>query len=772
MNILILCLIYCGSALILLSIIQYYRFFMHIRQARRLAGSNGLLTAPFALLVLFFFGYLGVGLFGRPDILMAAILFGGSLFVQLVLRMIISVIKRLIGNEDRANLLYEEMKNSLDQVTKDSLSVFHVNLTRDIIEDRGGTDLYDEDLTAQTYTQMLSGRFKYLMIKPDFSAGPGLFTREGLLAHFAGGHAEASEVLFSRRKSGHIGFIIMSASMTQQPGTGDIIALITERSYNSEIVNDTILNKALAQQYDMISYIVQGQYGVVVGSRDTARRGSIFPSQPVGAYEDYISRQILPVLHGTAEEKTAAARALSLETVEEALKTDEPYEVQLSVDVDGELFFKHFCFFLVDPAARFYILLKSDTTQVQREQIRKNIQLEEALENAEEASAAKTIFLSNMSHDIRTPMNAIIGFTDLARSSQDTDEIRDYLGKIRSSCNHLLSLINDVLEMSRIESGKMELRETEEDLCQIMYEAREMFSLQMADKHLDYTVSAKPLKNRYAYLDRSRFNRILFNLISNALKFTPEGGSVFVSLSQETAEGAYTLRVKDTGIGMTAAFAEKVFDAFERERSSTVSGIQGTGLGMAITKRIVDNMGGSIEVITAPDEGTEFIVRLPLKTSDRTADPDTCPCQLGQEPAAEATADFEGKRILVVDDILINREVAKLMLVQMGFTVDMAENGRQAADMIAEHDANTWQAVLMDIQMPVMNGYEATKAIRSLPDPAKAQLPVIAMSANAFAEDVQACLDAGMDGHVAKPVDTQVLKRTLEEILAKDPLSV
>ncbi len=312
----------------------------------------------------------------------------------------------------------------------------------------------------------------------------------------------------------------------------------------------------------MISYIVEGGYGVVVGSPDAIRKGNIFPGQPVGAYDDYIKEQILPVLHGSPEEKADIMNALSLETVEQALLQSEPDEVHLSVDVDGDLYYKRFCFFLVDPAARFYILLKSDTTNVQREQIEKNLQLEDALEKAEEANAAKTVFLSNMSHDIRTPMNAIIGFTDLAQASSDETEIKNYLVKIRTSCNHLLSLINDVLEMSRIESGKLELHTAEEDLCQIMCDARDMFSLQMADKHLTYNISAKPLYNRFAYCDRSRLSRILFNLISNALKFTPEGGTVEVRLSQDSPGSEYILRVRDTGIGMTQAFAEKVFDAF------------------------------------------------------------------------------------------------------------------------------------------------------------------------------------------------------------------
>ena len=398
---------------------------------------------------------------------------------------------------------------------------------------------------------------------------------------------------------------------------------------------------------------------------------------------------------------------------------------------------------------------------------------------AEESNRAKTIFLFNMSHDIRTPMNAIIGYTNLAkRENSSPEEMRSYLNKIEASSQHLLALINDVLEMSRIESGKMELELSKVDLRKTMWEVRDMFANQMEGKRIDFTVDIAQVRDAYVYCDKPHLNRVLLNLLSNAYKFTPEEGTVNVSLwqiddvetgggsaSEESSFGRYELRVRDSGIGMTPEFAAKVFEAFERERTSTVSGIQGTGLGMSITKSIVDLMGGTIEVITAPNEGTEFVVRLNFRKAERSESEDTQESAEAEQTAAEP--DFSKMHLLLVDDNEINREIAQMLLEDAGFSLDTAVNGRDAAEKVAVSQPGTYDAVLMDIQMPVMNGYEAARAIRSLANPALARVPIIAMTANAFAEDIKAAEDAGMDGHIAKPIDVEKMFGTLTEVLRK-----
>ncbi len=392
----------------------------------------------------------------------------------------------------------------------------------------------------------------------------------------------------------------------------------------------------------------------------------------------------------------------------------------------------------------------------------KNAEVQKA--QAERSSKAKSNFLSNMSHDIRTPMNAIIGYTTLIKKEKDLSPlVKNYLTKIEASNKHLLALINDVLDMSRIESGKMELDIAKSNIVKALDEVRDLFSTQMEGKKINYTVDTSNVQNKIVMCDTPRLNRVLLNLISNAYKFTPEGGSVTVTLSQlgikNESVGMYELRVKDSGMGMSPEFAATVFEAYTRER--TVSNIQGTGLGMAITKSIVDLMGGNISVKTELGKGTEFIVNIDLPIID-------------EEPPEEKNVfdenfsgdiDFTKIKLLLVEDNEINREIASLIFEEFGFQLDTAVNGKDAVEKVANSTPGDFDAVLMDIQMPVMNGYEATAAIRQLENPKLANIPIIAMTANAFSEDIQRAKAAGMNSHIAKPLDIPQMIETLTEVL-------
>ncbi len=383
---------------------------------------------------------------------------------------------------------------------------------------------------------------------------------------------------------------------------------------------------------------------------------------------------------------------------------------------------------------------------------------------AEESSKAKSRFLFNISHDIRTPMNTIIGYTHLLLDEKDLPEqVRDSIEKIDLSGKHLLTLINDVLEMSLIESGKLELHNEGDNLTETMQTSYEMFRQQMEGKKISYTLTLEGIEEPYFIFDKNRFARVVLNLVSNAYKFTPQGGRVTVVLrvTEKTETGCqFELRVKDSGIGMSKEFAATVFEAFERERTSTVSRIQGTGLGMAITKSIVIAMGGTIKVETAPNEGTEFIIRFSLDRCTK----EQCPALSGENKTV--SMDYASKRLLLVDDIDINRQIACMLLKKIGFQVETAENGKHAVDVLSEAEPGYFDAVLMDIQMPVMNGYEATKCIRALPDSKKANTPIVAVTANAFGEDVRRAHDAGMNAHIAKPIDYEKMKSVLTDLLA------
>ena len=416
----------------------------------------------------------------------------------------------------------------------------------------------------------------------------------------------------------------------------------------------------------------------------------------------------------------------------------------------------------------FAILL---TFSLYRTQQEREKSLELAKTRAEANNRAKTGFLSNISHDIRTPLNAIIGYTELAEDdSADADALRGYIAKIRASGHNLLELITDVLEMSRIESGKIELDPVPMDIAETLVHFRDIFAPQMEAKGVTFTVDVSGVRDRCVLCDKIRFDRILLNLVGNALKFTPPGGTVTVACRERpgAADGtaAYELRVKDSGIGMDPAFAKHVFEPFERERTSTVSGIQGTGLGMAITKRIVDLMHGTITVASQKGKGTEFTVRLDLPAVPEEEVAAAAPSASASHAHA---ADFTGKRLLLAEDNEANRDIAVRILADAGFEVDCATNGREALDKVTAGGPHHYDLVLMDVNMPVMDGLAAVRAIRALARPGVSDVPIMALSANAFDTDVRAAFEAGVDGHSTKPYRRQTLLDRIAGMLAGAP---
>ncbi len=546
--------------------------------------------------------------------------------------------------------------------------------------------------------------------------------------------------------------------------------------------------------------------------------------------------------------------------------------------------------------------LKEKIDQATRELQDKTEELTRALQAADAANQAKTTFLNNMSHDIRTPMNAIIGYTALTTTHLDNRErAQDYLAKIAQASNHLLSLINDVLDMSRIESGKVTINERPENLAEILQSLRNIIQSDIHAKNMELFIDTVDVTDEEVYCDKLRLNQILLNLTSNAIKYTPAGGTVALRVTQKPSRskgrGLYEFQVSDNGIGMSPEFARTVFDPFTREQTSTVSGIQGTGLGMAITKNIVDMMGGSISVKSEQGKGSTFTVVLELRFSAAhqemgpiaelkgfrglVVDDDMVCCQSvskmlrqigmraewapsGREAIARTTEaveladpfevyivdwsmpelsgietvrqirrivgqdspiilmsaydwsdieqearqagvtgfiskplfasdlhhtlerslgraaddvpvkesalpqeeNFAGKRILLAEDNELNREIAAEILQEAGFLIECAENGQQACDMVRSSEPGYYNLVLMDIQMPIMDGYAATHAIRALENPALASLPIIAMTANAFEEDRERALEAGMNGHLAKPIDLAKMMELLRDLFS------
>ncbi len=390
--------------------------------------------------------------------------------------------------------------------------------------------------------------------------------------------------------------------------------------------------------------------------------------------------------------------------------------------------------------------------------------LMDSLKHAEEGNRAKTSFLFNMSHDIRTPMNAILGFAEIAQHSiDDAERVTECIEKIQVSGKHLLHLINNVLDMANIENEKVTLKEDCCNLEERIEKIRDILQTEIEKKHLMFWIDTSGVKDKWVYCDCIRVNQILFNLLHNAVKFSKPRGDILITLSQNACKikeyANYEIHIKDTGIGMSQEFLSHIFEPFERENTSTVSQTQGIGLGMPITKNLIDLMGGTIEVFSEPDKGTEFVLQFTFKLQKQA--------QSEQQPSIEtvSTKDFSGKRLLLVDDNELNMEIARELLCEVGFTVETAWDGKAAVEMVRNSTAGYYDAILMDIQMPVMNGYQASREIRSLEIKELAEIPIIALTANTFDEDKKEALANGMNAHIAKPIDVRVLYEVLENIL-------
>ena len=382
--------------------------------------------------------------------------------------------------------------------------------------------------------------------------------------------------------------------------------------------------------------------------------------------------------------------------------------------------------------------------------------LVDALNTAEHANRAKTAFLNNMSHDIRTPMNAIIGFTALAAAHvNQPDQVQEYLNKISTSGQHLLSLINDVLDMSRIESGRVKIEEKEVHLPDVMHDLRTIVNASIVSKNIEFFIDAVDVKNEDILCDKLRLNQILLNLLSNATKFTQNGGTIIVRIIQKPyykkGYALYEFHVRDNGIGMSREFQEHLFESFTREETSTVSGIQGTGLGMAITKNIVDMMGGTISVESEEGKGTEYTVSIPFQV-------------LASSARYEIIPQLQGVRVLVADDDSNTAISVSHMVQEIGMVAEWTLSGKEAVlrTKVAVEQNREFGAYIIDWMMPDLNGIETVRRIRQIIGDSR---PIIAMTANAFEEDKQKAFAAGMNAHIAKPIEVDSLLSTIAKVL-------
>lgn len=692
---------------------------------------------------------------------------------------------------------------------------------------------------------------------------------------------------------------------------GIVLLLYLKGRWRQKLLNATEqANKDMSKQLAIVEALSRDYTNVfaVNAEKGTAKIVKLEGYVTVGLKKDSMEDQpYAPILKQYIrdrvhpEDRQYLTENLSLDKVREQLDVNSEYTGTYRIQADGESHYFQYTYVNVwenFPEPNSFILagFRNIDEMIRKEQKQKEV-MAEMLAQAQYANNAKTTFLNNMSHDICTPMNAIIGFTSLAAAHIDNKtQVQDYLSKILTSSNHLLSLINDVLDMSRIESGKVKIEEKEVSLPDIMHDLKTIVQADVKAKQLEFYIDTLDVTNEMIICDKLRLNQVLLNIMSNAMKYTKPGGMVSVRVIQKAEEdkdyASYEFRIKDTGIGMSPEFLKHIFEPFERERTATVSGIQGTGLGLTITKNIVDMMDGTIMVESEEGKGSEFIVKFRFRVADSpvksqrleqladlralVVDDDVNTCfsvskmlsaigmhpdwatfgkealirtefaldqnepysayiidwlmpdmngielvrrirkvigdmtpiiiltaydwtdieeeakeagvtafcskpiffselrevlaapYINQESAEEADTyeqRFDGRKILLVEDNELNQEIAQAILENLGFIIDTADDGTVAVEMMKKMLAGTYDLILMDVQMPIMNGYQATRAIRALDDNAKAEIPIVAMTANAFEEDRQEAIEAGMNGYVAKPINIEKLMETLKNIL-------
>ena len=542
-------------------------------------------------------------------------------------------------------------------------------------------------------------------------------------------------------------------ALLAEPDTGDVLAFYYTTDINEQKIRQEVMRQLLSSGYDHASFLDLETHRLY--RLDVQKEAVLLPPLH-GDYEE-INAKYIPS-HVYEEDQEQCRRNFSLEHIRRQLEQYSTYIVHYRMKPKGEAACRRMemRIFYLNNERRYIVFGRSDVTKQYEETRCGRERLEAAMRQAESASQSKTNFLARMSHDIRTPLNGIIGMTQLALDEEMTPDARDYIKKIDESSHFLLALVNDILDMSKVESGKMELH-PEPYTYPELYQYIKAVIQPLANTRGVQLCIENPFTACALFIDKVRMNQILFNLLSNAIKFTPAGGRVdllFCNHQENKGKFSYDIVVRDNGIGMSEEFQKKLFRPFEQEYTERNAHRSGSGLGLSIVKSLVDLMGGQIQVKSTPGKGSEFRLHLCFAV---VAEPEQ------KKAALPAEIELTGRKFLVAEDNDINAEIIMALLQKKGASTGRAADGNSALRQFTASAAGEYTAIIMDVQMPGMDGLEATRRIRALPRPDAQQVPIIAMTANAYEEDVQECLAAGMNAHLAKPVDTEILFRTLQQ---------
>ena len=551
-------------------------------------------------------------------------------------------------------------------------------------------------------------------------------------------------------------YVQFKVNLVETPDTGDITGILTVTDITEKTIQERIIRMLSSLNYDLVADVdlINDKYKIVSG-------GDLNIKEVQGSLLERVKRVAEELTVDT--EKAYVRDMLDPEKMIIRLKDRGTYSFRYSVKNESdEIQTKNMIVSAIDLSIGRICLVRTDVTDMLAAERKVKYDLEKALSEAEKASRVKSDFLSSMSHDIRTPMNAIVGMTTLAQANlSNPQKVEDYLKKISISSQHLLSLINDILDMNQIEQSKLHMNVQSIHMDELLSEICTIMASTSKAAGLEFTVERGEIQHMYFQGDALRIKQILINILSNAFKFTMEGGRVLFRTeeipSSANGKARYRFIISDTGIGMSQEFINHLFEPFCR--SERVNRVEGTGLGLSITKGLIDFMGGRIHVKSRPDQGTVFVVELEF-----TAEAEKRKC-LSEAEECIAKESLEGRHFLVAEDNAINSEILEELLHMWGATCVLKENGLQAADEFENSAPGTYDAILMDIQMPVMNGYEAARRIRSSSHLEAKTIVILAMTADAFSEDVQKSIRAGMNAHISKPVDMKILYNTLIKLL-------
>ncbi len=672
----------------------------------------------------------------------------------------------------RSQHIFESQMKLLLQSIPEAQGILHFDLTADMCLSLNGAAKKNMSTFPKHETVNRTLRHMVSFI-PDLAEREAMyekFSREAMMASYEKGNVEISRDTISYFDDGSIRAARVNARLQMNPTNGHMEAILYGLDISDELKKKERYEERLREQITMFHALARDFLNVFLIHPDENQvyilkmDGFVVPGLVRGSttpycYDDVLREYVESRVH--PDDRAMIYDSWQMLVLQGKLKDTEEYEGNYRTLIDGATHYYRYRFVRLEGSNQIIAGFQNIDSIIEGEKQKKET-LAKALVAANQSNQAKTTFLNSVSHDIRTPLNAITGFTALAMNHlHDPDMVKNYLGKVTVASNHLLALINDVLDMSRIESGHIELEEKPVSLTHIYQDLETIIQNDIKAKGIHFFGEMKDIAHPTVLLDPMRMKKVLLNILSNAAKFTPEGGEIHFSIEEigdaADGKGLYQFHIKDTGIGMSKEYITHIFEPFSREETATVSGIPGTGLGMSIASRIVKLMGGTITVTSEVGKGSHFVVTIPAtRIVEEIREKEN-----SEEPLEQI---IEGKRVLLVEDNELNREICQELLEMAGFTVDTAEDGKIAVEKVREAPAGTYDVILMDIQMPIMDGYEATREIRCLVEGKKAGIPIFALTANAFAEDRRRAIEAGMNGHIAKPIDIPSLMKTLRNV--------